>query len=222
VFLIAVLTHAGAGTGACKPDEFEGVTCGQGEGAVRLIPDTTSPSKRLAIGWRNTAGAPTEEPEEGNTLENVLVRLQDGAVLSKLKGQVWATGKTRANRRDEAAVWSSDSRRLIEFYSTRFDTDVIDLYAIGPDDRVSAPFDILKIVDRATKSRISTSREVQRRYSLSVDASSVKIGKDGRVKMSVLLFIPKGEDEHNYDVTLVISNKGNVPSARLVSVRNAD
>jgi hypothetical protein len=63
---------------------------------------------------------------------------------------------------------------------------------------------------------------VQGRYSLSVDTSPVKIGKNGRVKLSVLLFIPKGEDQHNYDVTIRISDKGHVPSARLVSVRNTD
>jgi hypothetical protein len=180
-----------------------------------------SPSKRLAFGWRNTADGPTEEPDDDSTLENVLLRLEDGRVLAKLKGQFWATGKMRANRRDEVAVWSRDSRRVIEFYSTRFDTDVIDLYAVGAGDKVSGPFNMLKLVEQATRPRVSASRQVQNNYSLSIDTSSVTIASDGRIKLSASLFIPKGEEEHDFDVTLRISMTGDVPTARLLSVRAA-
>src|SRR5262249_37829369 len=50
--------------GACAPDAHEGLTCGTGDGAARVIADTVSPSERLALAWRSPGGPPTEQPDE--------------------------------------------------------------------------------------------------------------------------------------------------------------
>ena len=43
---------AHADMGPCKPDKHDGLICGSGDGAARVIDDTTSPSKQLALAWR--------------------------------------------------------------------------------------------------------------------------------------------------------------------------
>ena len=67
--------------GPCQPDKFDGLICGSGIGAARVIADTLSPSKRLALAWRSPKGAPTEVPS-GDT-EILVVRVADGAIRRK-------------------------------------------------------------------------------------------------------------------------------------------
>ena len=88
---------------ACVADKFGGLVCGEGGSAVRVIADTTSPSKAYAFAWRTPRGLPSgQEIPEG--VENVLLRLSDGAVLTKLGGQYWKTGDMRPNRYDQVVA----------------------------------------------------------------------------------------------------------------------
>jgi hypothetical protein len=59
--LIGVCSGARAGTGPCKPDQFNGLTCGDGPGAARVIEGTMSPSKQIAFAWREP-GKPSARP----------------------------------------------------------------------------------------------------------------------------------------------------------------
>ena len=77
---------------ACIADQHDGLVCGEGKDAARIIDDTTSPSKKLAIAWRCAAGMPADGKEPAGDVEDVIVRLEDGAVLGKLGGQYWYTG----------------------------------------------------------------------------------------------------------------------------------
>jgi hypothetical protein len=92
--LIACAPRAVAEMGPCQPDKFGGLTCGSGVGAARVIEDTLSPSKRLALAWRSAKGPPTEDPV-GET-EIIVVRIADGAILAASKGMYWNTGEARA------------------------------------------------------------------------------------------------------------------------------
>lgn len=83
---IAPLT-AQAEMGPCTPDDRGGLTCGNGEGAARVIPKTRSPSSRLALAWRLKSSAPGYQLHEGNPdLESLIVRIEDGAILAKSRG----------------------------------------------------------------------------------------------------------------------------------------
>src|SRR5437588_11701230 len=82
VFLL--LSEAPAEMGPCRPLGGDVMFCGSGAGAVRTLYKTTSPSGRLAFGWRLTDRLPTVVPEENDpNLENILVRIGDGAILAK-------------------------------------------------------------------------------------------------------------------------------------------
>jgi hypothetical protein len=88
---------------ACTPDPKGVPVCGTGKDAMRVFVDTISPSKQYAFAWRSPDGLPTgNDTPEG--VENILIRLSDGAVVAKLGGAYWATGQMRANRYDLVAA----------------------------------------------------------------------------------------------------------------------
>ena len=81
----------------------------------RVISGTLSPSKQLAFAWREPGKAPTEEPDIYQ-VESVLVQLHDGRALAISSGSYWDTGTVHANRYDFHAIWSPNSRFVIELF----------------------------------------------------------------------------------------------------------
>ena len=77
---------------------------------MRVVADTISPSKNYAFAWRSEQGLPSGRDQPPTGVENLLIRIADGAVLAKLGGEYWATGDMRANRYDLLAAWSPDSQ----------------------------------------------------------------------------------------------------------------
>ena len=90
LLVLAPASPVTAETGPCVSDQAGVMTCGQGPGAARVVEGTTSPSKRLAFAWRAPGRSPTELFDETGdsrfTVESVLIRLSDGAMLSSAKG----------------------------------------------------------------------------------------------------------------------------------------
>jgi len=107
---------------ACIADQRGGLVCGEGKGALRVLANTTSPSKNYAFAWRTAQGLPSGD-DTPNDVENVLIRVTDGAVLATLGGTYWDTGAMRANRYELIAAWSPDSRSVIEVANSRWNSD---------------------------------------------------------------------------------------------------
>ena len=85
--LLAALLGAGAmparaETGPCRPDTHDGLICGSGAGAARVIDGTLSPDKRLAFAWRASKSPLSEIPDDNEEVELLLVRLAGGAILA--------------------------------------------------------------------------------------------------------------------------------------------
>jgi len=118
LLVLAPASPARAETGPCVADQAGVMTCGQGPGAARVVDGTTSPSKRLAFAWRVPGRSPTQPPDQTGdsmfTVESLLIRLADGAVLSSAKGEYWRTGDLQANNIDENVAWSPNSRLAVE------------------------------------------------------------------------------------------------------------
>jgi hypothetical protein len=202
--------------GACRPDAHDGVTCGAGDGAARVIAKTTSPSRRLALAWRSPGGPPTEQPDEDD-IELLLIRLSDGAVLSRQKGAYWDTGESHANRVYEKACWSPDSGLMVEIYDTRFSTDGMTVYAIGPDDKASAPLDLLKIVEPAVRAQLRRAVKDEDSYGFSI--RRLTVDDRGLVRTTVMMWVPKEGPSAAFDVTTMIARKGGALVARIASMR---
>ncbi len=215
--LIASAPGALAEMGPCRPDKFGGLTCGSGNGAARVIADTLSPSKRLALAWRSTKGPPTEVPS-GDT-EILVVRVADGAILATSTGIYWNTGEASANRLEELATWSPNSRLLIRSFNSRFSTDNIDLYAFGANDEATGPVDLLKLIDPAVRAHLKRRVKDEQKYVLSIandPAMSVRNG--GLVRARVTMSVPKEEPERNYNVTVRVMLGAKPLAARIVAV----
>ncbi len=85
-------------------------------------------------------------------VENILIRLADGAVLARLGGTYWANGEMRANRDDVTAAWSPDSRAVIEVSNDRWDTYSLAYYAVDRADKAAA-LDLRALVEPALKAK---------------------------------------------------------------------
>jgi hypothetical protein len=215
--LIACAPRAAAEMGPCQPDKFGGLTCGSGVGAARVIEDTLSPSKRLALAWRSAKGPPTEEP--GGETEIIVVRLADGAVLATSTGTYWNTGEARANRLEELATWSPNSRLLIRSFNSRFSTDNVDLYAFGANDEVTGPLDLLKVMDPAVRAHLKRRVKDEQKYVFSIsNEPAMSIGNSGLVRAAVMMWVPKDGPERNYNVTVRVMLGAKPLAARIVAV----
>ena len=115
-----VLQAAAVHAQACVGDRQGVLVCGEGKAAMRVVADTISPSKEYAFAWRSEQGLPSGRDETPSGVENLLIRISDGAVLAKLGGKYWATEEMRANRTDLLAAWSPDSRAVIEVANSRW------------------------------------------------------------------------------------------------------
>lgn len=208
---------SGAG---CRPDGFGVPVCGEGKTAVRVLDKTTSPSRRFAFAWGTDDGLPAEMPDT-DAVATVLVRLADGAVLAKLAGHDWSTGQWRANRQDEVAVWSADSRAVVEIATGRWSTYGLGIHAIGRGDAVTS-LDLLPIVDQAVRARAARRVTDIARYDLLVrEDPAPRLGRDGRLALAVILHIPKSDRETlDFAVTVAVApKKGGALAARVVGLR---
>ena len=219
LLLVAANDPSRAEIGPCRPDAHEGLVCGEGNGAARVIEDTTSPSKRLAFAWRTPGSPLDEDPSE---IETVLLRLSDGAILAKLKGEYWNTGTVHANRLSEAAAWSPDGRFVIESYHDRYDTLVLGLYAVGATDRVDGSLDLLKIVSPAARAALKKQRKTVKAegYSLYVSTPPLlTIDNAGRIRIEASLYYPKSDPVIELKIVLQVVQRNGRLSARVVSIR---
>ena len=120
--LVGAALPAMAELGPCKPDARETPLCGSGKGAARVVRDTVSPDKKFALAWRDPDKDPGDVTEDDVDLELLLIRLADGVVLAKADTDYFRNPGVAANRREEFAIWSPDSRMVIRKLDVRYGT----------------------------------------------------------------------------------------------------
>lgn len=215
-----------ADMGPCKPhDERDILICGEGDGAAIVIPDTTAPSKQVALAWRAPNASPLELPDDDN-VELLILRLADGAILAKSTTEYWNTGALRANHRSETATWSPDSRFLVRSFSMRYGSDRLELYEIGPrGDTASGPFDLLKLLDAPLRAKLKPRLKdddvadfVFILAGQSDRTPAVQIDGHGNIRMNILFWRPKNGPSYYYDVQLRLARGKDGPTARIASI----
>jgi hypothetical protein len=184
---------------------------------MRVIDKTMSPSGKFAFAWRSAGGvAPGGQiPPDG--VENMLIRVADGAVLAKLGGTYWANGEMRANRYDLVAVWSPDSRAVIEVSNDRWDTYSFAYYAVGREEEAAA-LDLRALVEPALKAKPPPSKRESHSFRVREDLP-VKLDAGGRAQFTAMLYIPKAETSLDYGVRVDIALRQGKPTARIVSMQ---
>ncbi|GEM_PF-1110052 len=227
VFAFACLfCPALADTGPCKPyPPLEVLVCGSGDGAAIVIRDTVSPSKKFALAWRTVDAPPFQEPE--GQIDLVVIRLEDGGILSKTSTEYWDTGEAHANRLQEHAFWSPDSKFMIRESTSRFSSDVVELYTIGAEDIVRGPFDLLSLIEPPLHKRLKPYEADADGFTLAIAAKgenekTVEIDDRGRFRIEVMLWAPKEGPMYYYTVhgeAERAKSAKDKPRARIVSIR---
>jgi hypothetical protein len=209
------LQAPGALAQACVADQHGGLVCGAGNTAMRVVADTISPSKNYAFAWRGEQGLSVGDPPPPG-VENLLVRLSDGAVLAKLGGEYWATGEMRANRYELAAAWSPDSRSVIEVANSRWDSDSFAYYRI--EGATATKLDLRALVEPVMTARLPPRNRQGNSFRVREDLP-VTLDARGRVRFTAMLYVPKSETSNDYKVQVNVRTTGGKPSAQVVSMR---
>ena len=217
VFLaLYVLQATAVHAQACVADQHGDLVCGEGKAAMRVVANTTSPSKEYAFAWRSEQGLPSDRDGPPSGVENLLIRISDGAVLAKLGGKYWATEEMRANRTDLLAAWSPDSRAVIEVANSRWDSDSFAYYRI--DGATATKLDLRALVEPVMTARLpprnrqGNSFRVREELPVTLDAR-------GRVRFTAMLYVPKSETSNDYRVLVQVRTLGGKSSAQVVSMR---
>jgi hypothetical protein len=209
--------------GPCKQDEKRDVLiCGNG--AAIVIRNTLSPSQRLGLAWRTPDAPPTEEPD-WDKIELLVLRVADGAVLSRGKTEYWDTGEGygHVNRLEELAYWSPNSRLMIRSFNSRYSTDNVELYAFDPDDKVTGPLDLLKIIDSAARAKLKARVKNADGYDFSLtsikdEETPATIDDRGLIRAEVMYWIPKMGPYYYYTVKARVMRAKGALEARIVSI----
>ena len=225
-FLVLLASSsAKAETGPCLPDQNAGLTCGQGNGAARVVEGTISPSKRLAFAWRSANHPPTEDPT-GDAIESLLIRLSDGVALWSAESDYWDTGAGKVNHIEEAAAWSPNSRFAVETADFRWYTQHLRLYAIGADD-MPLTLDLQAIIEPAVRKQLRQTVKHEPDYDFGIFGSAngehphLTIDDRGLIKGVVMMAIPRKDLYAMYDITFQVSQRNGALGAREVFVRRS-
>jgi hypothetical protein len=215
--LVALLAQhlPAASAPACIADQHGGLVCGEGNAAMRVVDDTISPSKDYAFAWRGEQGLSVRDPPPPG-VENLLIRISDGAVLAKLGGEYWATGEMRANRYQLVAAWSPDSRSVVEVANSRWDSDSFAYYRI--DGAAAAKLDLRALVEPVMTARLSPRKRQGNSFSVRTDLP-LTLDARGRLRFTAMLYVPKSETSNDYKVQVNIRTTDGKPSAQVVSMR---
>jgi len=200
---------------ACIADQRGGLVCGEGKGALRVFANTISPSKNYAFAWRTAQGLPSGN-QTPNDVENVLIRVTDGAVLATLGGTYWETGEMRANRYDLLAAWAPDSQAVIEVANSRWDSDSFAYYRI--DGATATKLDLRALVEPVMAARLPPRNRQGNSFRVREDLPVTLDGR-GRVRFTAMLYVPKGETSNDYKVQVNVRTTGGKPSGQVVSLR---
>jgi hypothetical protein len=205
--------------GPCKRDAQELPLCGSGKGAARVVRNTMSPDKKFALAWRHPDKGPADVTEDDTDLELLLIRLADGVVLAKGDTDYFRNPGVTANRREEFAIWSPDSRMVIRQLDPRYGTEFFTLYRIGADGALAGDVDLIKIITPAVLARLKKIGRDPKDYTLLINNNASTLGNDGMLRFEVIMFVIKKEPEVDYKVEMKVT-PGKAPlRARIVSIR---
>jgi hypothetical protein len=203
--------------GPCTQGNYD-LICGDGIGAARAIAKTISPSKRLAFAWRLADKLPTTVPEVGDpNLENMIVRLWDGAVLAKSSGSYWDLGSKIAKAYLMTA-WSPDSRLLVKV-EQRVESVSAEIFAFAENDTVIGPFDLVNVIEPIVQAKTNGTKEVGK-SSLVIDAHpSMTLDDSGLMRAAVKMRMQDAAAYgQTYDVTVQVTRKADSLDASVTSI----
>jgi hypothetical protein len=213
--VLSVVTAAAAATaaqtqpGPCVPTSQGLITCGSGPGALVVLDGTTSPSGKLAIAWRSRSSY-TQEGPDTDSVENHLVRLQDGKSLGIVVGRSWNTGTARGNHITQTVAWSPDSRWLLVGDGGKWALEAIAIYSIDAGAGTAKGLGLFRSIStaavRVLRGRVGVGKAGA--YTLDIAGDPIEIADTGTVSIPMLFQIPKQDKDVDIRVTFRASRNG--------------
>jgi hypothetical protein len=192
--------------------------CGSGAGAVRTFYKTTSPSGRLAFGWRLTDRPPTVVPEENDpNLENIVVRIDDGAILAKSHGSYWDLGSKIAKAHVSAA-WSPDSHLALKV-EQRVGFASAELFAFSDNDTAIGPFELVDLLKPALLTKMQNVTDASNYSLLFFSHPTMTIDNQARIHLIVCTVATQNmQHGPHYEVTIRVNPATNKLTAEIDSL----
>jgi hypothetical protein len=215
VAVAATAVAAESKPGPCVAASQSRITCGSGPSALTVLEGTTSPSGKLAIAWRSPSGNPEEAPDI-DSVENHLVRLEDGKSLAIVVGRSWSTGNARGNHIYQTVAWSPDSRWLLVGDGGKWALEAIAVYSIDEGAGAVKSLGVFRAISaaaaRVLRERVGASKA--RSYTLDIAGDpKIEITNTGAVSLPMLFQIPKQEG----DIDLLVRFKASRDGGRLAA-----
>jgi hypothetical protein len=201
--------------GPCVATSQGRITCGSGPGALTVIDGTTSPSGKLAIAWRSRTASPDDVPDT-DSVENHLIRLADGKILSLVVGRIWSTGTARASHVAQTVAWSPDNRWLLVGDGGKWALEALAVYAIDEGAGAVKGLGVFRAIStaaaRVLRERVGASKA--RSYTLDIAGDpKIEIADTGAVSLPMLFQIPKQEG----DIDLLVKFKASRDGGRVTT-----
>jgi hypothetical protein len=218
LIFVLFLREAPAEIGPCRPLGGDIMFCGNGEGAVRTFYKTTSPSGRLAFGWRLSDRPPTVVPEDNDpNLQNVVIRIGDGAIPAKSHGSYWDLG-TKIAKAHVSAAWSPDSRLAVKV-EQRAEFASAELFALLDDDKVIGPFELADLLKPAVLAKMQNATDAGDYSLLFFSHPGMTIDNQGRIHFIVCTVARQNmQDGPRYEATIRVARTNNALAAEIDSL----
>jgi hypothetical protein len=214
--LMSAPSNAAAEMGPCTPATFD-LICGSGDGAARVIVRTISPSKRIAFAWRLADRPPTDRPEESDpNLENLIVRISDGAILAKSHGSYWDLS-TKIAKAYLITAWSPDSRLLVKV-EQRAGFASAELFSFSQDDSAIGPFELVTLIKPAILAQMQSVKDTDNYQLVFASHPAMTVDDQGLLHANVFARDQDSSEGPVYDVTVQITRAADSLDARVVSV----
>lgn len=188
-----------ADAGPCLPGPSSLLVCGSGKDALLVLPDTTSPSGKLAVAWRSASGT-SGEVADVQDVQHHLVRLADGKSLGTVVGFGWHTGTTHTNHYALNVVWSPNSRWVLVSDGSKWALEAIAIYAVDEAAGSAAGNNLFRAITdaatRALKSRVGAKNAESYLLDISFEKKAkIVVENTGAVSVPMVFQVPKEDKD---------------------------
>lgn len=216
--------------GACTPNARGTYVCGDGQNAPRIIAGTISPSKVYGVAWRpgpQSNGVTYTREDDGLVYledleaENLLVRLQDGAIMGTLNGTHYGD-LGDLNHAHQRIVWSPDSSVLVEVASGKWTLDLLDLRSVDQNGKLSERVSLLGPLRAAGDAALKKASRKAKLDDFALDvleAPGATLDGEGRLTVPIIMQLIKTDTYFEFDVVFKITAKDSKLSAKVISTK---
>ncbi|HNY10182.1 MAG TPA: hypothetical protein PKK26_01195 [Candidatus Wallbacteria bacterium] len=198
-----------------------------------IFKDTPSPNGRYCFAW-GYASAKVDYDKlkkgdeayfnsipETSTIENYIVDTAACKIVCKLENSdFYAVGEMCKSNVAQAYVWSEDSSVLIYCLSSRWQTDVLDIYKAAADGTFEK-YELMSAIEREVRAHLQKKHAAgykENGESIVISYSDMRIARDGKLGMTVSVEVPKQE---TFGFTLKFAAQADLskkPDVKLLSV----